>query len=363
MSLEEASVKNRRLKNEISKAASQVRKKYKAIKLGQLDEVQTFNKMFKPVTEKITNLSETMRTTLQTKTPIKPTEVKIIPVQATSSTPPKNFMKGDVRPPQRSPKKSVAVPHFIPEETITEHIPEEDETEPILSINMNKNVSNSNSTADIHQTYEQIYQENPDALEEYLNQYPEITRHYLEEFFTNTANCDTTYGIRHEPKVNAWYMRNHRIDFDSKGNIFVNNQPFTGSSGLYELLFMIKPDENLISEQDRLNYRKIVDLTNVHRRKYDPTEQIRGCKSYKYKTFIYKSPQRRRTKSTTGFGMRDNDVLVVNRKPIEYVFWDNANELVDRLRLLIASTVAGNNNHNNEIVSIVEELREAGIIA
>lgn len=45
-----------------------------------------------------------------------------------------------------------------------------------------------------------------------------------------------------------------------------------------------------------------------------------------------------------------------------YVFWDNPNELVERLQLLIASESAGNTSHTNEITSIIEELREAQII-
>ena len=52
-----------------------------------------------------------------------------------------------------------------------------------------------------------------------------------------------------------------------------------------------------------------------------------------------------------------------NTKPVEYAYWDDANELVDRLRLLVASKQAGNTtSHDNEILSIIEELREAGVI-
>ena len=47
---------------------------------------------------------------------------------------------------------------------------------------------------------------------------------------------------------------------------------------------------------------------------------------------------------------------------IDYVHWNDPNELVDRLRLLDASRRAGNNAHDNEILSIVEELREVGLI-
>lgn len=45
-----------------------------------------------------------------------------------------------------------------------------------------------------------------------------------------------------------------------------------------------------------------------------------------------------------------------------YTYWNDPNELVDRLRLLISSTSAGHSGHQNEIVSIIEELREANII-
>lgn len=45
------------------------------------------------------------------------------------------------------------------------------------------------------------------------------------------------------------------------------------------------------------------------------------------------------------------------------MYWDDPNELVDRLRLLHASQQAGNNNVNNEIISIESELQEAGYIA
>ena len=50
-----------------------------------------------------------------------------------------------------------------------------------------------------------------------------------------------------------------------------------------------------------------------------------------------------------------------NSRP-NYIYWDDPNELVDRLRLLMASQAAGNPSHNNEIMSIIEELHETIII-
>ena len=45
-----------------------------------------------------------------------------------------------------------------------------------------------------------------------------------------------------------------------------------------------------------------------------------------------------------------------------HTYWDDPNELVDRLCLLHASKEAGNNNVINEIISIVSELRQAKYI-
>lgn len=47
---------------------------------------------------------------------------------------------------------------------------------------------------------------------------------------------------------------------------------------------------------------------------------------------------------------------------ISYEYYDDPNELCDRLRLLIASRAAGNTNHAQEINSIIDELRESRFI-
>jgi len=46
----------------------------------------------------------------------------------------------------------------------------------------------------------------------------------------------------------------------------------------------------------------------------------------------------------------------------QYIYWDNPNELCERLNLLVNSKIAGHTGHDAEIISIIEELREIGII-
>jgi len=89
---------------------------------------------------------------------------------------------------------------------------------------------------------------------------------------------------------------------------------------------------------------------------------VMGNKGYKYKHVI--APLIKKS----GAGVLKPpfatvpSVMKVTNKKVDYVHWDNSNELVDRLRLLNASRRAGNGAHDNEIQSILEELCEAGLI-
>jgi len=54
--------------------------------------------------------------------------------------------------------------------------------------------------------------------------------------------------------------------------------------------------------------------------------------------------------------------MIMNDNVIDYVYWDDPNELVNRLWLLDASHWAGNNSHDTEMLSTIEKLRDAGLI-
>jgi hypothetical protein len=70
-----------------------------------------------------------------------------------------------------------------------------------------------------------------------------------------------------------------------------------------------------------------------------------------------------RAQNPQGYGLPiDTQHKIFNNNKTDYIYWDDPNELVDRLRLLMASKQVGNNNHQNEIMSIIEELKEADII-
>lgn len=125
------------------------------------------------------------------------------------------------------------------------------------------------------------------------------------------------------------------------------------TKGLYELLFKKVP--SMYSEDDLLAYKELLLLTGAHLNK---KHKLKISRSHKYTNVIAPLFTQHQ-----GFGLVPEHAL--NRETgaaVDYVHWDNINELVERLYTLHASKMSGNNNHDNEIQSIVEELREANII-
>lgn len=123
-----------------------------------------------------------------------------------------------------------------------------------------------------------------------------------------------------------------------------------GTEGLYNLIFYKNPEP--YTSNDLAAYKSILDISSAHR---DTLHRLKQSGMRKYLEIIrplYKSL------STSGDGLK----MTYNNKNTEYVYWDDINELVDRLKLLIASKEAGNTSHENEIVAIVNELKEAGVI-
>lgn len=339
---------DKELKKQIVKAVNNVRKKYKSIKYDRQHEMEDYEKIFKPVTEK---LNDVIAINEVKKEPVKtePVSVKIVPVNTAS--PEKMMMKGDTVP-SKSPKKS---PQFIPIRTIAEH-------EPNLSFEEeSEEEQRRHSLNSIRDEFSQ--HSDPRILEDYLNQYPEIARSYVKGYiFDQNGDYDTTYGINFTPELSRWSMGKAKVDFDKHGNILIDSTPFTGTEGLYELLFKAKPKDSVISQDDKARYAEILNMTSAHKRNFDPNQQVKGSSSYKYLNFVKKQGTPKNRPNRSGKGLLSDNSVVYNEKPIEFVYYNDPNELVSRLRVLVSSTVAGNNSHHNEIASIIEELKEAGII-
>lgn len=202
---------------------------------------------------------------------------------------------------------------------------------------------------------EQFKAKNREAsFSQYLDQYPPLIQTYI--YGLNNENTksefDQKYGMKFDPLTEKFYIGNSQVYITHTGDLIVQNKTYRGTKGLFELIFKKYPKKKHYNETDLKNYREIVKKTNAHRRYYQENEQVDGNRLKKYKKII--APLTRIKKG--------GNVLLKLQENSTYSYWDDPNELVERLKLLLASHVAGNTGVINEITSIIEELIEANII-
>lgn len=169
-----------------------------------------------------------------------------------------------------------------------------------------------------------------------------------------SSEFDQVYGIRHREGADGeWMIGDKSISFDKKDKIYVDGKKFTPATpGLLELIFKGSPQE--YSTEDLENYKRLLEKTHAHKHSYAAEKPIRTTRAKKYTQII--RPLFEKVK-------KEGSGLFVPLTPKRsYVYWDNPNELVQRLALLIASKEAGHTGHEREILSIEEELREGRYI-
>lgn len=185
------------------------------------------------------------------------------------------------------------------------------------------------------------------------------TPNNVEKYLRKLNEKKKDYGGRYEVrKLKKGFMfGDSEMNFNNS-QVEVGDYSYKETPGLLELLFNKSINDSLIKEDDTKNFIEIIQSTNAHRNYYKSDGAIRGDNSSKYMKYI--SPYIK-SLDKTGKGLPHHKATKINNN-FDYVYWDDPNELVDRLRLLVASQTAGNQSHTNEIVSIIEELREAQII-
>lgn len=305
------STQHRKLK--LRRLINDVRRKYLAFKLGRSEADESINRIISPITNRLDKMTQHLKQEplLAIKQPKSSTVMKTVGVIEE-----KNPLRIHSKAFKKEPDSSNATP---PPPSFVEE-------------NYNEKFDDSHHS---------------NNLEESLNAYPENVQHFIRQSLNKETQIDFTYGPRYEHRTSSWSLGGSSLNFDlQSGDIIVDDKfHFPNSDGLMKLLFIKEPKG--FTREDEENYKQILNITNVHRREFNPSKQIKSNIGYKYKYII---------KKLGGGMMRYND------KAIEYRYWNNINELVDRLCLLHASKEAGNNSNDNEIEAIVEELREAGII-
>lgn len=189
---------------------------------------------------------------------------------------------------------------------------------------------------------------------------------------------DNVYGVRMNRKKteNTTYIGNLEVRFPPGQVTFYDQSKliatFEGSPALYELIFLKYP--SVLGKEEDLNknvienYKDILNLTNAAYKYYDKSRGLLKTRWAKYLRII--KPIMADTKLGAAIKRQTNanrEMKLPKNKRLsphspEYVYWNKPKELIDRLRLLWSSKAAGHTGHDNEIMSIIEELREEGII-
>lgn len=213
-----------------------------------------------------------------------------------------------------------------------------------------------------------------------------IAKDYFLKLIKGGKVIDHNYGVRVDG--NDWMLGGEKIEID-ENDIIINNVRYNGTRGLYELIFMNSPNPYIYTQEDLNSYASILRDTKVYRVNYSELGKKRSNRGHKYLHIIAPIVNQWEASGSglaTSFKKREKNILqlksniikenpmltysnmalpspsvdgisLTDRKP-EYIYFDDPNELVDRLRILYGSQEAGNNGHKNEINSIIEELLE-----
>lgn len=179
----------------------------------------------------------------------------------------------------------------------------------------------------------------------------------------HNSHFSIPFGVRMER--NKFMLGSCPISVSEK-NLKLNGRTYDLTPGLYAMLFKKLPDLNIITEDDKRQYKMLLLETNAHRRDFSPNKPIKSNKGKKYlyiiKPLFKLSKPRLASEESHTYGSGLPTMKKI-KKDVSYVYWDDPNELVERLKLLIAARDAGNTGLDNEIISIIEELREAGLVS
>lgn len=173
-----------------------------------------------------------------------------------------------------------------------------------------------------------------------------VREYWLNEMIVS-KNYDSTFGPKYIE--NKLKLGNQPFDIRETDSAIVIGEHYTQSSnGLLQLIFYKNPDDSVVTPDDTRIYAQILQLTSAHRQNNDPRGRILGNPGNKYKNYIQPFLEKK-----SGGNLK----FIVSNKKTSYKYWDDPNELLTRLSLLIADKNAGNKTvHDIEIHSILSEL-------
>lgn len=318
-------IKQKKILEELNKARNAVKRKYNLIKFQKDNTDRVLKETFKPLIDPLEKIAENK----------KARKTKVL--------------------------KEIIDPLKTPRKISTSFSEEKDE------------VTNEPEN---HQTIDNTIDESvpEDELFEDMN----IIQNDLE---LSNFDIDGIYGVR---KSDDGYKLGKAPIIFERDKIIVDKTAFPKTPGLVELIVDRNPQNYEVKDLNQ--YKEILEISCVHRKGFGPGAQIKKpTLSNKFNNIIaplfgletpkksktpskaFKKAQINRKSMSTPTkigkgGLLPRFKIAKRDSRMDYIYWDDPNELVERLQLLIAEQAAGNLSHTNEIHSILQELRESGYI-
>ncbi|KAK9751735.1 hypothetical protein QE152_g4865 [Popillia japonica] len=275
-------MKRDHITSEIIKASKAIRKKQLAMRMGQAEAQDLLEKQFKPITEPLQKIL---------KTGVIKQEIDMDAIKSEIS----QDLKRNLETPLTEISKLQTPP--APTQTSTQPTPQRRKT-PVSRRLAEADVDYDPFTEEEHQEiqteksfqqfrdeYQSMIERDPERVDEFLEQYDMTPRVYIDGLLTDTTGeYDTTTGVHFDPILNKLKLGKSVLDIDGK-DLVVGGTRCTGTAGLYELIFKSKPTG--YKKDDLDCYRDILNRTNVHRRGYDPKQQIKGNKGYNVNPLMF----------------------------------------------------------------------------
>ena len=336
-----------------------LRKKYLQLQRGKIDKVRERERDFSPLTEplkQLVNHSVVNRSSLlynsdngsqkvndlilsRKQSPVKSKKSKIVvSTPLVDHTPFKSFEESSLKElnlPEEKEKQDPDDDNISSEEQaadVDENYGESDDE------NDEENVDESTLMYESAQDQDGDFTRDSGYTTLFQSKAGTIAGKYLKLLFgSDKSKIEKTFGF--SINKNGKLTIGDRLVKIENDKIILGNEEFAGTPGLFSLLVLKEPDFQKLKDEDFRNYKRILEKTGVHLK--SDGYQLKANPGKKYQKII-------------------KPLFVKTGKG--FVYWDNPNELVERLKLLCASQTAGNNSHQNEIIDIVEELKEANII-
>ena len=183
------------------------------------------------------------------------------------------------------------------------------------------------------------------------------------ENYTTLEGADKVFGMVKKGKY--YYIGDKPIKIKGD-NIIIDDKEYTGTSGLWELIISNNPQEGVITDEDYLNYGKLLIQTNAIYQNNDPNNpKPKSSKSNKWKNLIkpiWKDIKKRKANKDEDEDEDDDSQPGTSGSGLK-ILPSDPNALINRFDLLFSSQKAGHTGVRNEIVAILDELKRQKVIS